>query len=145
MTSISKLLMTQSKQPAPLVGEDLIRKVKELEHLSKEDKAKACGYYTTTKNGIERVNMMKFLNALMDAEGIELDSHSENKRRGGRTASYRLTVQSNGNLLIGSAYTEKMGCSTGDEFEITLGRRHIYLKKIEKEQEPEVEEVSSAS
>ncbi len=76
--------------------------------------------------------MMKFLNALMDAEGVELDSHSENKRRGGRTANYRLTVQSNGNLLIGSAYTEKMGCSTGDEFEITLGRRHIYLKKTRK-------------
>ena len=146
MTSISKLLMTQSKQPAPLVGEDLIRKVKELEHLSKEDKAKACGYYTTTKNGIERVSMMKFLNALIDAEGIELDSHSEIRGRGGRSANYRVSVQSNGNLLIGSAYTEKMGCQTGDEFEITLGRRHIHLKKIEKEQESEIqEEVSSAS
>ncbi len=57
--------------------------------------------------------MMKFLNALIDAEGIELDSHSESTGRGGRTASYRFSVQSNGNLLIGSAYTEKMGCQTG--------------------------------
>ncbi len=137
--------MSQNKQPAPLVGEDLIRKVKELEHLSKEDKAKACGYYTTTKNGIERVNMMKFLNALIDAEGIELDSHSESTGRGGRTASYRLTVQSNGNLLIGSAYTDKMGCQPGDEFEIALGRRHIHLKKSEGEQEESVEEISQAS
>ncbi|MDJ0719046.1 MAG: AbrB family transcriptional regulator [Prochloraceae cyanobacterium] len=137
--------MTTSKQPAPLVGEDLIKKVKELEHLSKEAKAKACGYYTVTKNGIERVNMMKFLNALLDAENIELDSTTESKGRGGRSANYRVSVQSNGNLLIGSAYTHKMGCQPGDEFEIALGRRHIHLKKIEGEQEESVEEISQAS
>ncbi|MDJ0718267.1 MAG: hypothetical protein QNJ54_29250 [Prochloraceae cyanobacterium] len=39
----------------------------------------------------------------------------------------------------------KISHCLGDEFEITLGRRHIYLKKIEKEQESEVEELSSAS
>ena len=45
---------------------------------SKEEKAKACGYYAITKNGLERVNMMKFLNALIDAEGIDLDGKSGN-------------------------------------------------------------------
>jgi hypothetical protein len=54
----------------PLEGEMLIKKVKELGNLSKEEKARACGYYTVTKNGVERVNMMKFLNALIDAEGL---------------------------------------------------------------------------
>ncbi len=34
-------------------------------------------------------------------------------------ASYRISVQSNNNLLIGSAYTKKMGLKPGDEFEIT--------------------------
>ena len=122
--------MSKNKQPEPLTGEDLIQEVKELGNLSKEEKAKKCGYYTVTKNGVERVNMMKFLNALIDAEGIKLDSITNGQGRGGRSASYRISVQSNGNLLIGSAYTKKMGLKSGDEFEITLGRKHIHLKQI---------------
>ena len=122
--------MAKVTQPQPLVGSKLIEKVKELGNLSKEEKAKECGYYTVTKNGVERVNMMKFLNALIDAEGIELDSTSNGQGRGGRSASYRISVQSNGNLLIGSAYTKKMGLKQGDEFEITLGRKHIQLRQI---------------
>lgn len=122
--------MAKATQPQPLVGSILIDKVKELGNLSKEEKAKECGYYTVTKNGVERVNMMKFLNALIDAEGIELDSTSNGQGRGGRSASYRISVQSNGNLLIGSAYTKKMSLKQGDEFEITLGRKHIHLRQI---------------
>ncbi len=121
-----------SNQPIPLTGEDLLKKVKELEKLSKEEKAKAAGYYTVTKNGLERVNMMAFLNALIDAEGITLDSTGKSEgRRGGRQASYRITVQSNGNLLIGSAYTKQMNLKPGDEFEITIGRKHIHLKQVD--------------
>ncbi len=133
------------KKPEPLTGEDLINKVKELGDLSKEDKARACGYYTVTKNGIERVNMMKFLNALIDAEGIELDSSANGTGRGGRSASYRISVQSNRNLLIGSAYTKKMGLKPGDEFEITLGRKHIHLKQIDKAEEEEEEATAEIS
>ena len=125
--------MAKQKKIEPLVGEDLLKKVKELESESKEDKAKQCGYYTVTKNGIERVNMMKFLNALIDAEGIQLDSSSGANGRGGRSASYRISVQSNGNLLIGSAYTKQMGLEPGDEFVITLGKKHIRLKQIDPE------------
>ena len=117
------------------MGEELIKKVRELETLSKEEKAKACGYYTITKNGIERVNMMKFLNALIYAEGIELDSTPPANGRGGRSASFRISVQSNGNLLIGSAYTKQMGLNPGDEFEITLGRKHIRLKQMDQEED----------
>ena len=122
--------MAKATQPQPLVGATLIDKVKELGSLSREEKARECGYYTVTKNNVERVNIMKFLNALIDAEGIELDSTSNGQGRGGRSASYRISVQSNGNLLIGSAYTKKMGLKQGDEFEITLGRKHIHLKQI---------------
>ena len=127
--------MTKSNQPEPLTGQALLEKVKELGNLSKEEKARECGYYTKTKNGVERVNMMKFLNALIDAEGIELDSTSNGQGRGGRSASYRISVQSNHNLLIGSAYTKKMGLKPGDEFEITLGRKHIHLKQLGEEEE----------
>ncbi len=132
--------MAKQKKIEPLVGEDLLKKVKELENESKEDKAKQCGYYTVTKNGIERVNMMKFLNALIDAEGIQLDSSSGANGRGGRSASYRISVQSNGNLLIGSAYTKQMGLEPGDEFVITLGKKHIRLKQIDPEDLEEEEE-----
>lgn len=122
--------MPKNSTPTPLTGEELVNKVKELGSLSKDEKAKACGYYTLTKNGIERVNMMKFLKALISAEGIVLDGSGNGNGRGGRSASYRITVQSNGNLLIGSAYTRKMGLNPGDEFEITLGRKHIHLKPL---------------
>ncbi|MEM6423727.1 MAG: AbrB family transcriptional regulator [Cyanobacteria bacterium P01_H01_bin.119] len=122
--------MTSETYVEPLTGQELIDKVKELEDLSKEEKAKACGYYTVTKSGVARVNMMKFLNALIDAEGIQLDSNQGSNGRGGRSASYRITVQSNGNLLIGSAYTKQMGLKPGDEFEISLGRKHIRLKQL---------------
>lgn len=114
----------------PLTGFELLEKVRELGNLSKEEKAKACGYITVTKRGVPRVNMMKFLNALIDAEGIELDSTLGGQGRGGRSASYRISVQSNGNLLIGSAYTKKMNLIPGDEFEITLGRKHIHLRQV---------------
>lgn len=122
--------MNKTKKIEPLTAEALLKKVKELENLSKEEKAKACGYYTVTKNGVERVNMMKFLNALIDAEGIQLDSKQGGNGRGGRSASYRISVQSNGNLLIGSAYTKQMGLKSGDEFEISLGRKHIRLRQV---------------
>ena len=122
--------MAEKEKIEMLTGQALVQKVKELEDYTKEEKAKACGYYTITKNGTERVNMMKFMNALIAAEGIELDSEQSTNGRGGRSASYRITVQSNGNLLIGSTYTKQMGLKPGDEFEISLGRKHIHLKQL---------------
>lgn len=123
--------MTRKKKIEPLTGEGLLKRVKELGNLSKEEKARECGYYTVTKSGVERVNMMKFLNALIDAEGIELDGKISSNGRGGRSASYRISVQANGNLLIGAAYTKQMDLKPGDEFEISLGRKHIHLKQID--------------
>ncbi|WP_071190599.1 AbrB family transcriptional regulator [Trichormus sp. NMC-1] len=131
--------MPKLKKIDPLVGEELLKKVKELENESKEDKAKQCGYYTVTKNGIERVNMMKFLNALIDAEGIQLDSIPSANGRGGRSASYRISVQSNNNLLIGSAYTKQMNLKPGDEFIITLGKKHIRLRQVDPEDREDAE------
>ena len=137
--------MGKKKNPEPLQGEELLEKVKELGSKSKEDKARECGYYTVTKSGVERVNMMKFLNALIDAEGIELDGKQNGNGRGGRSASYKISVQSNGNLLIGAAYTKQMDLQPGDEFEISLGRKHIHLRQVEAEAEAEEEEAAVAT
>ena len=131
--------MAKPKKTKPLEGEALVKKVKELADLSKEEKARACGYYTATKNGVERVNMMKFLNALLEAEGIELDALPEGERRVGRSPSYRVTVQSNGNLLVGSAYTKQLGLKPGDEFIVALGRKHIKLIPISEQENEAVE------
>ncbi|MEA5513396.1 AbrB family transcriptional regulator [Nodularia sp. UHCC 0506] len=137
--------MPKLKKIEPLLGEELLKKVKELESLSKEDKAKQCGYYTVTKNGIERVNMMKFLNALIDAEGIQLDSSPSANGRGGRSASYRISVQSNGNLLIGSAYTKQMNLQPGDEFLITLGKKHIRLRQVDADEKEDIEAIEATA
>ena len=132
--------MSKKKNLGPLQGEDLLQKVKDLGNKTKEEKARDCGYYTVTKNGVERVNMMKFLNALIDAEGIKLDGKQNGNGRGGRSASYRISVQSNGNLLIGAAYTKQMDLQPGDEFEISLGRKHIHLRQVDENENVEEEE-----
>jgi hypothetical protein len=88
--------------------------------------------------------MMKFLNALIDAEGIQLDTSPNANGRGGRSASYRISVQSNGNLLIGSAYTTQMNLKPGDQFVITLGKKHIRLRQVD-EDEKEALDIAEAS
>ncbi|MCZ2201184.1 AbrB family transcriptional regulator [Cylindrospermopsis raciborskii] len=138
--------MPKQKKIDPLVGEELLQRVKELGNETREEKAKQCGYYTITKNGIERVNIMKFLNALIEAEGIQLDGAPGANGRGGRSASYRVSVQSNNNLLIGSAYTKQMNLKPGDEFVITLGKKHIRLRQVESEErddDDQLEEVTA--
>jgi hypothetical protein len=45
----------------------------------------------------------------------------------GRKLSYVATVQGNGNLLVGKAYTAMLGLQPGDEFEIKLGRKQVRL------------------
>lgn len=117
----------------PLTGEQLLTKIKQLDHLSREEKAKACGYYSFDPDGSERLNVMAFLNAILDAEGMDLDAKSNQNGSGttGRQPSYIVSVQTNGNLLVGSAYTKQMELNPGDTFEIALGRKHIHLTKVD--------------
>ncbi len=123
--------MPNTKQTT-LTGKDLLKKVKKLGNVSRAEKAIECGYFTLTSNGQKRVSMVKFLHALIEAEGITFDNENslEAKKRG-RSANYRINVQSNGNLSIGKAYTKRMGLKPGDEFEVILGRKNIHLKQID--------------
>jgi hypothetical protein len=123
--------MARKKITQPMTGEALLAQVKQLGNISKDDKARACGYLTTTKTGQSRVSIMQFQNALLDAMGMDLEGSSSGTSRRGRTPSYRIRVQSNQNLLVSAAYTAQMGLQPGDEFEITLGRKHIKLVKLE--------------
>ncbi len=111
-----------NKNQEPLTGKELLKKIKKMGDASREEKAIECGYFTITENEQKRVSMVKFLNALIEAEGITLDTENTNESKGrrGRTANYRINVQSNGNLSIGKAYTDKMNLKPGDEFEVVL-------------------------
>jgi len=84
-----------SSPEKPLTGAALAKRVRELSHLSRREKAKACGYYTRTKDGRERANLRRFLNALLDAEGIDPDSRSSGQAAPGRGREprYRVRVQ----------------------------------------------------
>lgn len=114
--------------PTPLTGKELLQKV-EKSSLPRRELAKACGYYSYSKDGQERINLTGFYNALLAAKGIPLDSEDAKNGRG-REASYLLTVHTNGQILIGSNYTEQMGLKPGDQFEIKLGYKHIRLVQV---------------
>ena len=109
-----------------LTGSELLAKVKELGDVSKSDLVRSCGYVSTKKDGSERLNFTAFYEALLEAKGVDLGG-SRKVGKGGRKLSYVATVQGNGNLLIGKAYTAMLDLKPGDEFEIKLGRKQIRL------------------
>lgn len=112
-----------------LTGKSLIQKIKS-SNLPKRELAKECGYYSVSKDGEVRVNIADFYDAVLAAKGIALEPKSEKEGRG-REATYRVTVHQNGQIVIGSSYTELMGLKPGDEFEIKLGHKHIRLVQID--------------
>ena len=115
-----------------LTGSDLLAKVKELGDVSKSELVRACGYVSAKKNGGERLNFTAFYEALLEAKGVNLgDAGVAGIGKGGRKLSYIATVQGNGNLLIGKAYTALLDLNPGDEFEIKLGRKQIRLLPTE--------------
>lgn len=116
---------------APLTGKALLQKVKELPDLPRRERAKRCGYYTTTKNDQVRVNLTDFYDALLSARGIPLSPEAPKDGRG-REPTYRVSVHKNGQIVIGANYTEAMGLKPGDEFEIKLGYKHIHLIQLDR-------------
>ena len=114
-----------------LTGSALLAKVKELGDVSKSELVRATGYLSTKKDGSERLNYTAFYEALLEAKGMNLgNGHSSGKAKPGRNLSYVATVQANGNLLGGKAYTGQLDLRPGDEFEIKLGRKQIRLVPV---------------
>lgn len=118
---------TPTIPPAPLIGSDLLAKVKEMGDVSKSDLVRACGYLSYKKDGSERLNFVAFYEALLNAKGVSFDENASTPGRPGRKLSFNTKVQFNGNLLVGKAYTAKLGLQPGDEFEIRLGKRQVCL------------------
>ena len=111
-----------------LTGSDLLDKLKELGDVSKSDLVRACGYVSEKKDGGDRLNFTAFYEALLEAKGVNLSTNGVGGiGKGGRKLSYIATVQGNGNLLVGKAYTAMLDLKPGDEFEIKLGSKQIRL------------------
>ena len=110
-----------------LAGTELLTKVKELGDVSKTELATQCGYVSKKKDGSDRVNFTAFYEALLSAKGVELGGGVAGIGKGGRKLSYVATVQGNGNLLVGKAYTAMLGLEPGAEFDIKLGKKAIRL------------------
>jgi hypothetical protein len=110
-----------------LTDSELLARVKELGDASKSELVRECGYVSTKKDGSERLNFTAFYEALLEAKGLSLGNEGAARGKGGRKLSYVATVQGNGNLLVGKAYTAMLGLEPGHEFEIKLGRKQIKL------------------
>ena len=71
-----------------------------------------------------RLLKKSFYRALVEAKGYALPSQTSAGKAGsgakGRQAEFRTRVHGNGNLLIGHAYTRRMGLEPGAEFRIEI-------------------------
>ena len=105
-----------------LVGKELLDKARSLSNRPEDEIAKGCGYVGPSG----RVLRKSFYRALVEAKGYKLRSNrpgrAGNRSSRGRQAEFRTRVHGNGNLLIGHAYTKKLGLEPGQEFRIDVRR-----------------------
>ncbi len=127
---------TVDPNPTPKTGKDLLTELKKLTDIPRRETARKCGYYSVTKDGQVRVNLTDFYDAILAAKGVPLQPGATKDGRG-REPTFRVSVHKNGQIVIGSTYTEQMGLKPGDEFEIKLGYKHIHLKQVGAEEEEE--------
>jgi len=103
-----------------LVGKELLNKAKSLSNRPEDEIAKGCGYVGPSG----RVLRKSFYRALVEAKVYKLRSNGPgragNRSSRGRQAEFRTKVHGNGNLLIGHAYTKKLGLEPGQEFRIDV-------------------------
>ena len=103
-----------------LVGKELLEKSKLLSKKSEDAIARGCGYVGPSG----RVLRKSFYRALIEAKGYKLSNsgvgRAGNRSSRGRQAEFKTKVHGNGNLLIGHAYTKKLGLAPGQEYKIDL-------------------------
>ena len=102
-----------------LEGKELLEKAKLLSKKSEDEIAKGCGYVSPSG----RVLRKSFYRALIEAKGYKIGNgqgRNGNRVSRGRQTKFKTKVHGNGNLLIGHAYTKKLGLEPGKEFKIDL-------------------------
>ena len=118
----------QPEEPKRLTGPELIAKVDEFtsKGVHMRDTAIVCGYVKYKRNGEIVPSFTEFYDQFLIAKGVDLGLNSSIGKEG-RKLSYRTDVRSNGNLIIGRAYTALMNLEPGDEFRIKLTKSGILL------------------
>tara|TARA_B100000212_G_C27159900_1_gene441229 strand:+ start:142 stop:498 length:357 start_codon:yes stop_codon:yes gene_type:complete len=104
-----------------LLGKELLEKAKLLSKKSEEEIARGCGYIGPSG----RVLRKSFYRAYIEAKYGKLSKKISPSRLGnrssrGRQAEFKTKVHGNGNLIIGNAYTKKLGLTPGQEFKIDI-------------------------
>ncbi len=110
----------KTSTPTPMLqGKALLDKARSLSNRPEDQIARACGYVGPSG----RVLKKSFYRALVEAKGYKLPDHGGGGSGSkGRQAEFRTRVHGNGNLLIGQAYTRRMGLEPGQEFRIEIHR-----------------------
>ena len=123
-----------AEQPTPLTGPALLAQVKKLtaEGLTKREVARACGYYTTGKDGRERIQSNEMVNAVLQAKGIELN---EPALPVGPRGPQSPVVSKTGQIVISPIYVKEMGLESYTVMEIEMNpeKGEILLRKAPKE------------
>ena len=104
-----------------LEGKALLEKARSLSNRPEDQIARACGYVGPSGRLLKK----SFYRALVVAKGYALPSQASGGGKPGsgikgRQAEFRTRVHGNGNLLIGHAYTRRMGLEPGAEFRIEI-------------------------
>jgi hypothetical protein len=113
-----------------LEGKSLLQKARSLSNCSEDVIARACGYVSPTGRLLKK----SFYRALVEAKGYKLGGPTPSVPTSrGRQADFRTRVHGNGNLLIGNAYTRRMGLEPGQEFQIQIHEEtgSIWLLPVE--------------
>jgi hypothetical protein len=113
-----------------LEGKALLEKARSLSNCTEDVIARACGYISPTGRLLKK----SFYRALVEAKGYKLGgTNSPGQTSKGRQADFRTRVHGNGNLLIGNAYTRRMGLQPGQEFRIQIHEEtgSIWLLPVE--------------
>jgi hypothetical protein len=108
----------QGLPDVPLEGKALLDRARSLSNRPEDQIARACGYVGPSG----RILKKSFYRALVAAKGYTLPSAAgaASGASKGRQADFRTRVHGNGNLLIGQAYTRRMGLEPGQEFRIEI-------------------------
>ena len=133
----------QSTRPDQmLVGQELLDKARALSNRREDEIARGCGYVGPSG----RVLKKSFYKALVEAKGYTLPSMSTGGGGPrGRQAEFRTRVHGNGNLLIGHAYTRRLGLEPGQEFRIELHKDSGSISLLPPDQSGDANSASNRS
>lgn len=109
------------EQPARIVGQELLDFVREQKALGRTlpQMAFDAGYYTVTKDGIERVVKAQFSQAYLEAQGLDFGGPAPSGRRGGN-GLVRARVSGQNIGQVSPAAIAKVGAAPGSLFEVTF-------------------------